>query len=101
MQVQRFEHDRHPFAQPHGTTRSATEQSGERTISSSSTRIDQPRTTSEADAPLSALKERLRGVSKVRSDVVAAAREKVAQGLFDTRASIEKLAASELRHNYF
>ncbi len=101
MQVQRFEHDRHPFAQPHGTTRPAIEQAGEKTVSSNSPRVDRPRTTSESGSQLSALTERLNGVSKVRSDVVAAAREKLAQGLFDTRASIEKLAASELRHDYF
>ncbi|HWL07252.1 MAG TPA: hypothetical protein VNQ76_02450 [Planctomicrobium sp.] len=101
MQVHRFEHDPHAYAKPHGTIRSAPEQIGEKSQSTNVTRIDQSNTKTDAGSPLSVLTGQLSNVENVRSDVVAAAREKVAQGLFDTRESAEQLAASDLRHDYF
>jgi len=101
MQIRRFEHDPHAGLPPQGTHRSASGQSLNGSVSSNSTRIDQVSTKTDAGSPLSALTERLGSVQKVRSEIVAAARERVAAGLYETRESAEQLAASELRHDFF
>ncbi|SFI37177.1 hypothetical protein SAMN05421753_108131 [Planctomicrobium piriforme] len=100
MQVRRFDHEPHAFAQTRGTVRPQAEQIAEGSATSNSQRIDQSTTRTE-DSQLASLIEGTRSFSDIRSDAVEAAREKVAQGHFATRESAEQLAATELRNEYF
>jgi hypothetical protein len=102
MQIRRFDHEPHAYADPQGPVRSAGEQGGASAANSVGSRTDQstPRT-DRSDAQLASLIERFRSVPEIRSDAVEAAREKVARGDFTTRQAAEQLAATDLRNQYF
>lgn len=102
MQIQRFDHEPHPYPDPQGPVRAAGGQSGVGPVLSSPKRSDQPAARTEtAGSPLVNLLERLKSVPDIRSHAVDAAREKVARGDYTTRAAAEQLAATNLRHEYF
>ncbi len=99
MQVRRFEAD--SLYLPRGTSRPAAEQAGDRSELTQTTRTTGSNSKTEYASALTPFLDQLSDIPRVRADVIDAAREKVAQGFFDTRGTAEQLAATTLRHEYF
>lgn len=100
MQILRIHADPHPPADPKGPVRT---RGGARGVGAAAgNSLDQETVVTEsADPQLGRLIDRLKTSAAVRQDVVQAARDMVARGEFSTRAAAEKLASTELRHEFF
>lgn len=101
MQIRRLDQQTSSYGPARGTGRSSAGQTGVEVDRSNSHPIDHSTVRTESETRLASLRTHLQSTATVRSDAVQAARSKVAEGYFATRASAEQLAATNLQNDYF